>query len=193
MTTLVAILDLTTLAAILDLNNFSCFWSTSHHNSSYQVSSQLAFRFRIEVPNRFSRCQFPVNWPYGSAAEVDNRLTRWWPWWPPSISNQNNFNLFLIYKSPQYFQWNFKSTGLSVMVKNLETDIQDGRHGGHVGFTSYQVNWPFHSAEVQNRFSRWLPSSGSHLGFQIGRILAIFDLQAAPILPIKFWVNLPFG
>ena len=87
MTTLVAILDLTTLAAILDLNNFSCFWSTSHHNSSYQVSSQLAFRFRIEVPNRFSRCQFPVNWPYGSAAEVDNRLTRWRPWWPPSISN----------------------------------------------------------------------------------------------------------
>ena len=29
---------------------------------------------------------------------------------------------------------------------------------------------------------------GGHLGFQIDRILAIFDLQVTPILPIKFQV-----
>ena len=33
----------------------------------------------------------------------------------------------------------------------------------------------------------------SHLGFQIGKILAIFDLQVAPILTTKFQVNWPFS
>ena len=31
---------------ISDRNDFSYFWSTSHPYASYQVSSQLAFRFR---------------------------------------------------------------------------------------------------------------------------------------------------
>ena len=33
----------------------------------------------------------------------------------------------------------------------------------------------------------------SHLGFPINTILAIFDLQASPMLPTKFGVNWPFG
>ena len=33
----------------------------------------------------------------------------------------------------------------------------------------------------------------SHLGFPIGTILAIFDLQVNPMLPSKFGVNWPFG
>ena len=33
---------------------------------------------------------------------------------------------------------------------------------------------------------------GSHLGFPIGTILAIFDLQVTPMLPSKFGVNWPF-
>ena len=32
-----------------------------------------------------------------------------------------------------------------------------------------------------------------HLGFPIGTILAIFDLQVIPMLPTKFRVNWPFG
>ena len=32
-----------------------------------------------------------------------------------------------------------------------------------------------------------------HLGFTIGMILAIFDLQVIPMLPSKFRVNWPFG
>ena len=32
-----------------------------------------------------------------------------------------------------------------------------------------------------------------HLGFPIGMILAIFDLQVTPMLPSKFGVNWPFG
>ena len=35
--------------------------------------------------------------------------------------------------------------------------------------------------------------NGSHLGFPLGTILAIFDLQVIPMLPPKFQVNLPFG
>ena len=34
---------------------------------------------------------------------------------------------------------------------------------------------------------------GGHLGFPIGKILAIFDLQVTPMLPSKFGVNWPFG
>ena len=34
---------------------------------------------------------------------------------------------------------------------------------------------------------------GSHLGFLIGTILAIFDLQVVPMLPIKFRVNWHLG
>ena len=35
--------------------------------------------------------------------------------------------------------------------------------------------------------------NGGHLGFPIGTILAIFDLQVAPMLPSKFSVNWSFG
>ena len=34
---------------------------------------------------------------------------------------------------------------------------------------------------------------GSHLGFPIGTILAIVDLQVTPMPPTKFRVNWPFG
>ena len=34
---------------------------------------------------------------------------------------------------------------------------------------------------------------GGHLGFPIGTILAIFDLQVALMLPIKYQVNWPRG
>ena len=34
---------------------------------------------------------------------------------------------------------------------------------------------------------------GGHLGFPIGTILAIFDLQVTPMLPAKYQVNWPRG
>ena len=34
---------------------------------------------------------------------------------------------------------------------------------------------------------------GGHLGFPIGTILAIFDLQVTPMLPTKYQVNWPRG
>ena len=54
--------------------------------------------------------------------------------------------------------------------------------------TEFQVNWSFGSGEEEkNRFS------SGHLGFLIGTILAIFDLQVTSMLPTKFQVNWPFG
>ena len=44
--------------------------------------------------------------------------------------------------------------------------------------TKFRVNWPFSSGEeVKNGFSRW--NHGSHLGFPIRTILAIFDLRGS--------------
>ena len=55
--------------------------------------------------------------------------------------------------------------------------------------TKFQVNWPFGSGEeAKNRFS-----GGGHLGFPIGTILAIFDLQVMAMLPTMFQVNWLFG
>ena len=34
---------------------------------------------------------------------------------------------------------------------------------------------------------------GGHLGYPIGTILAIFDLQVTPMSPTKFGVNWPYG
>ena len=46
--------------------------------------------------------------------------------------------------------------------------------------TKFQVNWPFGSGEVKNRFSRW-----GHLGLPIGTNLVTLDLQGTLMLPIK--------
>ena len=55
----------------------------------------------------------------------------------------------------------------------------------------FQVNWPFGSGEEANIFQDGC--HGSHLGYPIGTILAIFDLQVTPMSPAKFGVNWPFG
>ena len=54
--------------------------------------------------------------------------------------------------------------------------------------TKFQVNWPFGSGEEEKIDFQY----GGHLGFPIGTILAIFDLQDTSMLPIKFQVNWPF-
>ena len=56
----------------------------------------------------------------------------------------------------------------------------------------FGVNWPFGSGEeAKNRFQDG--GHGGHLGFPIGTILAIFDVQVTPMLPTKYRVNLPRG
>ena len=128
--------------------------------------------------------EFQANWPFGSGEEAKNRFSRWPPWRPYWISNQNDFTYF----------WS--------------TNHPDGSHSSHLGFwirtklasfdpqinsmlpTKFQVNWPFSSGEVKNRFSKWLrwPYWNSNWN-----VLANFDLQVTPMLPPKFQVNWSFG
>ena len=56
--------------------------------------------------------------------------------------------------------------------------------------TKFQVNWPFGSESAKNRFEDG--GHGSHLGFPIKMVLAIFDLQVTSMLPTKFQVKLAF-
>ena len=66
--------------------------------------------------------------------------------------------------------------------------------------SKFGVKWPFGSGEeAKNRSRRSEIQDGrngshcGHLGFRIGGILAIFNLQVTPTLPSKFGVNWPFG
>ena len=53
--------------------------------------------------------------------------------------------------------------------------------------SKFGVNWLLGlEEEAKNRSSRW--QIGSHLGFLIGKNLAIFELQVTPMLPSKFGV-----
>ena len=52
--------------------------------------------------------KFPVNWPFGSGEEVQNRFSRWRPWRPSWISDRDNFSQFCV-------SWTF---GLEEKVQN---------------------------------------------------------------------------
>ena len=56
----------------------------------------------------------------------------------------------------------------------------------------FRANWPFGSRIRRVKIDFQDACHGRHLGFPIGRILAIFDLQVTPMLPTKFRVNWPF-
>ena len=56
--------------------------------------------------------------------------------------------------------------------------------------TKFGVSWPFSSGDEIDFQDG---GHGNHLGFPIGKILAIFDLQVTPMLPTKFQDNMRFG
>ena len=58
--------------------------------------------------------------------------------------------------------------------------------------TKFQVNWSFDSGEEAKTYFQD-DRHGGHLGFSIGMILTIFDLQVTPMLPTKFRFNWPRG
>ena len=86
------------MAALLDFdpNAFRYILSTSHPDTSHQVSSQLAFPFR-----RSSIYIFMI----AAVADI-------------SDLRSERFELSFICKSPSYFLPNFESTGLSVQEKS---------------------------------------------------------------------------
>ena len=59
--------------------------------------------------------------------------------------------------------------------------------------TKFGVNWLLGLGVEAKNIDFQDGSHGGHLGFPIGTILAIFDLQVILMLPSKFGVNWPFG
>ena len=59
--------------------------------------------------------------------------------------------------------------------------------------SKFGVKWLFGSGEEAKNLIFQDGSHGGHLGFPIGTILAIFDLQVTLMLPSKFGVNWSFG
>ena len=143
------------------------------------------------------------NWPFGSGDQGQNRISRWPPWWPSWISDQNNFSYFLICKSHWYFLPSFESIRLSVQEKKQNrftrwppwqsSSISDRNNFYYFWSasclnTSYQVSIGLSVQETKGKIEFQDGCLGSHLGFPIGTILAIFDL----ILPTKFLSQFTF-
>ena len=82
--------------------------------------------------------KFRVKWPFSSEKEVKNRFSRSPPSW---ISDWNNFSYFYIYKSSRCFLPIFRSTGPLVQENKRKKEFQDGRHGGHLGFSIQTISY----------------------------------------------------
>ena len=133
------------------------------------ISDQNVFAiFYLQVTLMLST-KFGISWPFGSGEETKNRFSRWQPWWPSLISDQNGCSHFDLL-SPRCFLPSFKTIGLSFQEKNGKIDFQDGGYGDHLGclietiatfylqviqilHTKFHVNWPFFTEEAKNRFS----------------------------------------
>ena len=137
------------------------FWSTSHSDASYQVSSQLAFRFR----RRSKKTDFQDDRHCGHLGFPIRRILD-----------------FLIYKSPRCFLPSFESIGLSVQEKKRKLDFQDGQLGDELGFPIRTISAIF-DLQVTRCFVSSFESmgilvtekkrktdfqDGGHLGFPIG-------------------------
>ena len=91
--------------------------------------------------------------------------------------------------------------------KKAKIDIQDRRHGGHVGFQTrtilailiYRIPQYFLSSfesiglSVQEKFKIHLQHGrhDTYLGFQIGMILVVFDLQVTLVHVLPISVHVP--
>ena len=56
----------------------------------YPTGTILAI-FDLQV-TPMSPTKFGVNWPFGAGEEAKYRFSRWRPWWPSGISDQNDFS-----------------------------------------------------------------------------------------------------
>ena len=107
--------------------------------------------------------KFQVSRLFISGKEGKNRFSRWQQWQPSWISDRIDYISFFV-----------------IIYKSPDASFQ------------VQVSWPLSSGEeAKTRFSRW--PHDRHLGFPIGTILAIFELQVTLMLSTKFWISWHFG
>ena len=71
--------------------------------------------------------KFRVSRPFCSREVVENRFSRWQPWWPSWIFYRNYFS-YSWSPSPRYVLLSFWSTGLSVKKQHFKLALQDGCH-----------------------------------------------------------------
>ena len=133
--------------------------------------------------------------------EAINRLSRQQPWQPSWISIGTTLAIFDLQVT-----WCFlprpKSIGLLVQKKKRKIDL-----GFPIGmilgiFFIYKSPWCFLSSfksinllvqEKKRKIDFQDGRHGGHLGFRIGMILNIFNLQVIPMVPVEFHVHCSFG
>ena len=106
--------------------------------------------------------KFRVNRPFSSEEEAKKWFLRWLPWRPSWISDRENFSYFCSISHPNASYQVLESIGFLVKEKKRKIDFQDGRQ------------------EKKRKIVFQIGHQGGHLGFPIGMILAIFDLQITP-------------
>ena len=118
--------------------NFSYFWPSSHPNALYQVSSQLAFRFRRKAKNRFQDGGHDDHpgFPIGKILAI--------------------FDL----QVARCFLPSFESIGLSLQEKKQKIDFQDGSHLGFpigtiLAIFFLSTSHPDASYQVWSQFAFW--------------------------------------
>ena len=140
-----------------------------HHGSQLGFPIRtFFFIFDLQVTPKLPTL-VPVNWPFGSGEEANNRFSRWPPSW---ISDPNDFSFFDLQVTPMLstkfrVNWPFGSGE----EKNRFSRWPPWRHLGFlIGMilaifylqvtqmlpTKFLVNWPFGSGEDEKYgFSRW--------------------------------------
>ena len=143
-----------------DEKDLSWFSSTSHADASYQVSSQLAFRFRrrsleilyIQDSGHGGHLGFLIGtiltffifkslWCF--LPSFSNQFAFWFRRWSKKIkfsrcqsswlSNQNDFSCFDLLVTSM-LPVKFQDIWLSFQEERRKIDFQDGGHGGYLGF-----------------------------------------------------------
>ena len=113
---------------------------------------------------------------------MKNRFSRWRPWLPSWNADRNDFSYFDLQVTPMLptkFRVNWH-LGLGEKAKNRFSRFNDLPSFDSTGLSVQEKK---QKIDFQNG------GIGCHLGFPIGIILAIFDLQVTLMLPTKFRVN----
>ena len=146
--------------------------------------------------------KFHINWPFISGEEAKNRFSRQWPSW---ILDRKDFSYFCSTRPPLCLLPSFKSISLLVQEKGKNrfsrqstrrqswiSDLNDFSYFWYTSPQCFLPNFKSIGLSVQAKKRKIDFQDGSHFGFPIKMILAIFYLQVTPMLPTKFQVNWPF-
>ena len=156
---------------------------------------------RISAILNFHNAQMPpimfrLNRTYHSVADVIWKFSRWLPWWPSWISEQNYFSNT---KSP-CCPSSFGSIQLKVSEEISFKECQDGHHSSHLGYRNRTILAILNlSVAPMPAIKFWLNLTydlGGDVVWRISRswnwngtILAILNLCVTVMPPIKFWLN----